>query len=110
VEQGSNRLPNISDVPFLDVVATLNDSGSTLTLFCVNRDLTRDIPAKIRIAGFRPGPVARTSSLYADSIYEKNDEMEPEHIHPEEGSFQVPSPEFRYDFRPASLTVIVLTK
>lgn len=110
VEQGSNRLPNISDVPYLDVVATLNDSGSTLTLFCVNRDLTRDIPAKILIAGFRPGPVARTSSLYADSIFEKNDEMEPEHIHPEEGSFPAPSPEFRYDFRPASLTVIVLTK
>jgi alpha-N-arabinofuranosidase len=82
VEQGSSRLPNIADVPYLDVVATLNDSGSTLTLFCVNRDLAPDIPAKIQIAGFRPGPVARTSSLYAGSIYEKNDEMEPEHIHP----------------------------
>jgi alpha-L-arabinofuranosidase len=110
VEQGSNRLPSIADVPYLDVVATLNDSGSTLTLFCVNRDLTRDIPAKIQIAGFRPGPVARTSSLYAGSIYEKNDETGPEHIHPEEGSFQVSSPDFEYTFRPASLTVIVLTK
>jgi alpha-L-arabinofuranosidase len=110
VEQGSNRLPNIADVPYLDVVATLNDSGSTLTLFCVNRDLTRDLPAQIHIAGFHPGPVARTSSLYAGSIYEKNDETGPEHIHPEEGSFQVSSPDFKYTFRPASLTVIVLTK
>jgi alpha-L-arabinofuranosidase len=110
VEQGSNRLPNIADVPYLDVVATLNDSGSTLTLFCVNRDLTRDIPARIQIAGFKPAPVARTSSLYAGSIYEKNDETGPEHIHPEEGSFQVSSPDFKYTFRPASLTVIVLTK
>jgi alpha-L-arabinofuranosidase len=110
VEQGSNRLPNIADVPYLDVVATLNESGGTLTLFCVNRDLTRDIPAKIQIAGFKPGPVARTSSLYAGSIYEKNDETAPEHIHPEEGSFRVSSPEFKYTFRPASLTVIVLTK
>jgi alpha-L-arabinofuranosidase len=110
VEQGSNRLPNIADVPYLDVVATLNDSGSTLTLFCVNRDLTRDIPAQVHITGFQPGPVARTSSLYAGSIYEKNDEMEPEHIHPEEGSFQVSSPDFEYTFRPAGLTMIVLTK
>src|SRR3984893_1812240 len=72
VEQGSNRLPTIADVPYLDVVATLNESGATLTLFCVNRDLTRDIPATIQIAGFRPGSVAHASSLYAASIYEKN--------------------------------------
>jgi alpha-N-arabinofuranosidase len=110
VEQGSNRLPDIADVPYLDVVATLNESGSTLTLFCVNRDLTRDIPARIQIAGFKPAPVARISSLYAGTIYEKNDETEPEHIHPEEGSFQASSPDFKYTFRPASLTVIVLTK
>jgi alpha-N-arabinofuranosidase len=110
VEQGSNRLPTIADVPYLDVVATLNESGATLTLFCVNRDLTRDIPATIQIAGFRPGSVAHASSLYAASIYEKNDETEPEHIHPEESSFPVLSPEFKYTFRPASLTVITLTR
>jgi alpha-N-arabinofuranosidase len=110
VEQGSNRLPNIADVPYLDVVATLNDSGSTLTLFCVNRDLSRDIPARIQIAGFRPGSVAHASSLYAGSIYEKNDEVQPEHIHPEESSFPISSPDFKYTFRPASLTVITLTK
>jgi len=108
VEQGSNRLPNIADVPYLDVVATLNDSGTTLTLFCVNRDLTRDIPAEVEIAGFRQVSGARASSLYADSIYEKNDEMKPEHIHPQDSSFQVPSPEFKYTFRHESLTMIVL--
>ena len=108
VEQGSNRLPNIANVPYLDVVATLNDSLTTLTLFCVNRDLTRDIRARIQIAGFRPASDARASSLYADSIYEKNDEMEPEHIHPRDSSFQVTSPEFEYTFRHESLTVIVL--
>jgi alpha-L-arabinofuranosidase len=63
VEQGSNRLPKIADVPYLDVVATLNDAGTTLTLVCVNRDLTRDIPAKIQIAGFRPASIARVGSL-----------------------------------------------
>lgn len=110
VEQGSNRLPNIADVPYLDVVATLNDASTTLTLFCVNRDLTRDIPAKIQIAGFRPASGARVSSLYADSIYEKNDEMEPEHIHPRESSFEVSSPDLEYTFRHESLTIIVLKR
>lgn len=108
VEQGSNRLPNIVDVPFLDFVATLNDAGTTLTLFCVHRDLTRDIPTKIQIAGFQPASDARARSLYADSIYETNDEMEPEHIDPRGGSFEVSSPEFEYTFRHESLTMIVL--
>jgi alpha-L-arabinofuranosidase len=74
----------------------------------VNRDLTRDIRARIQIAGFRPASDARASSLYADSVYEKNDEMEPEHIHPRDSSFEVSSPEFEYSFRHESLTVIVL--
>jgi len=42
VENGSTRLPSVKDVPYLDVVAALNNSGTRLTLFCVNRDLTRD--------------------------------------------------------------------
>jgi alpha-N-arabinofuranosidase len=110
VEQGSKRLPNITDVPYLDVVATLNDAGTTLTLFCVNRDLTRDIPAKIQIAGFRTASGVRVSSLYADSIYEKNDEMEPEHIHPRDSFFEVSSPELKYTLRHESLTMIVLKR
>src|ERR1700730_466836 len=44
VEQGSARLPSIPDVPYLDVVAALSDDK--LLLFCVNRHLTRDIPAR----------------------------------------------------------------
>ena len=59
VEQGSNRLPDIADVPYLDVVATLNESGSTLTLFCVNRDLTRDIPAKSTLQASGRDPLPR---------------------------------------------------
>ncbi|MGH9914748.1 MAG: alpha-L-arabinofuranosidase C-terminal domain-containing protein, partial [Pyrinomonadaceae bacterium] len=44
ITEGVRRLPNIKDVPYLDVVAALNDAGDKLTLFCVNRHLTRDIP------------------------------------------------------------------
>ena len=63
------------------MVAAINSSGNKLTLFCVNRHLTRDIETKINVAGFRPAN-ATAHSIFAKSIYEKNDETEPEHIHP----------------------------
>lgn len=108
VENGSTRLPNIKDVPYLDVVAALNDVGSKLTLFCVNRDLTRDISTRISIHGFLP-KAAVAHSLYAGSLYEKNDETEPEHIHPQDSTLDVRLREFTHTFRHESVTVIELS-
>ncbi len=107
VENGSTRLPNIKDVPYLDVVAARNDAGDKLTLFCLNRDLGRDLPARIRVDGF-PASTVAAQSLSADSIYERNDEMNPEHIHPRISHFAESGPEFRYTFRHASVTVLEL--
>jgi alpha-L-arabinofuranosidase len=107
VDQGSTRLPKITDVPYLDMVAALNGSGNKLTLFCVNRHLTRDIRAKIDIIGFRPAKTT-ANSIFAQSIYEKNDETDPERIHPQAASLSADSPEFNYTFRHESVTVIEL--
>ena len=52
VEHGSVRLPDIKNVSYADIVATLNDMGDRLTLFCVNRNLTQNIPLRIHIDGF----------------------------------------------------------
>jgi alpha-N-arabinofuranosidase len=108
VEEGSKRIPNIPDVPYLDVVAALNDSGDTLTLFCVNRHLTSDISTRLTIDGFKPAAEASAQSLYADSIFEKNDEVTPEAVTP-----QVSSPKWKggrldFTFRHASVTVLTL--
>jgi alpha-L-arabinofuranosidase len=107
VDQGSTRLPRIVGVPYLDVVAAINGSGNKLTLFCVNRHLTRDLETKINVAGFRPTNAA-ARSIFADSIYEKNDETEPEHIHPTVTPLSVESAELMYTFRHESVTVIEL--
>ena len=107
VEQGSTRLPAIPNLPYLDVVAAINGSGNKLTLFCVNRHLTRDIETRINLSGFRPAH-STARSLFANSIYEKNDETEPEHIHPLITSLSVESAELKYTFRHESVTVIEL--
>jgi alpha-L-arabinofuranosidase len=105
VDQGSTRLLKIADVPYLDVVAALNGSGKKLTLFCVNRHLTRDLKTNLVINGFHPTR-ASAHSISAESIYEKNDETEPEHIHPRDSSIPVSSSEIAYTFRHESVTVI----
>jgi len=108
VARGTSRFPSIERVPYLDVVATLSDDGDKLTLFCVNRDLGRDLTAKFAIAGFRAKPGAVAHSVFADSIYEKNDEMHPEQIHPRDASLTAGTTGFSYEFRHASVTVIEL--
>ena len=109
IQEGNNRIPEISDVPYLDVVAALNDQRDTLTLFCVNRDLYRDIPTRIKLAGFAPARRARVLTLAGVSIYQPNDELRPEAVRPVESSIDVPSHEFDYLFPRASVTVMSYT-
>ena len=108
VTRGESRLPEIDAVPYLDVMAALNDSGTTLTLFCLNRDLNRDLPTRIDLAGFQPTGNALVHTLHAESIYEKNDESQPEHVTPRDESLPVGAGGLSYDFRHASVTVIEL--
>jgi alpha-N-arabinofuranosidase len=108
VEEGSKRIPNIPDVPYLDVVAALNDLGDTLTLFCVNRHLTSDISARLTIDGFKPAAGASAQSLYADSIFEKNDEVSPEAIAPQVSNPRWEGTHLDFTFRRASVTVLTL--
>jgi alpha-N-arabinofuranosidase len=107
IQEGSTRLPRIAGVPYLDVVAALNSSATKLTLFCVNRHLTQDVETRIEISGFRPTQ-ARARSVFAESIYEKNDENQPQHIYPRETSLTGVSADFKYTFRHESVTVIEL--
>ena len=108
IENGSTRLPTIKDVPYLDVVAALNDSGDRLTLFCVNRDLTRDLSTRIRTDGFLPkGAIAH--SLYAANIYERNDEVDPDHIRVQDHTLDIHSSELIHTFRHESVTVLELS-
>ena len=107
VHDGITRIPEIPKVPYLDVVAGLNDAKDTLTIFCVNRDLTRDLPADISLNGFVPAS-AKVTTLFSASIYDKNDELHPEAVHPRSEPTTIHSPRFQYSFRHESVTVIQL--
>jgi alpha-N-arabinofuranosidase len=103
VREGNNRIPEIPAVPYLDVVAARNESGGRLTLFVVNRHLTRDLTAELTFTGFTPAPEARAQTLSGTSIYQPNDEARPEAVHPVESVVRV-GPD--YTFPRASVTVL----
>jgi alpha-N-arabinofuranosidase len=110
VTKGITRLPDIPNVPFLDVVAALNRSGDRLTLFCVNRHLDRDLPAVISIEGFTPAAAASVETRFSNSIYDVNDELRPEAVTPSNQTAEVHGTHMNFTFRHESVTRIELRK
>lgn len=107
VQHGVGRLPDIADVPYLDVVGALNEKMDTLTLFCVNRSLDTDIPAAIQLAGFTAGSDAQIQTLEGSSIDDTNNEDDPEHVIPMRTEAHLTTNSLRHVFPHESVTVLV---
>jgi alpha-N-arabinofuranosidase len=110
VQHGVTRLPDIAEVPFLDVEAALNKNGDKLTLFCVNRHLDQDIPASIAVKGFATSGKAGVETISSNSIYDVNDELRPEAITPAHSVAEIKGGVLTYAFRRASVTRIELSR
>lgn len=110
VKQGVKRLPDIDAVPYLDVTAGLSADGKSMTVFCVNRSVTTDIPAEIHLHGFSVARQASVRVLSASSLADSNDEDSPEHVLPIESVESVPQAGWKHVFPHGSLTVVVLRR
>jgi alpha-N-arabinofuranosidase len=110
VQNGVTRLPDIAGVPYLDTFAALNESGTTLTLFTVNRDLQRDIRTQIQIVGFRPTAEASVQTLESGSLYDENSEEAPRHVVPSTSSTRTLGDGLLFVFPRRSVTVLTLIR
>lgn len=110
VDRGVNRLPQIDSVPYLDVVAARSEDGKTVTLFCVNRSLTTDIPANIRLHDFAAGVTAQIHVVHAASIADANDEVRPMRVHDSEETESVHANAWTHIFPHSSVSVITLRR
>jgi alpha-L-arabinofuranosidase len=108
VHGGITRLPDIANVPYLDVVAALNQAGDKLTIFCINRHLTDDIPADIDLNGFGAIQPASVQTLRAASIYDVNDQLRPHAIVPADSTAEVAQSHIHFTFPHESITRIEL--
>jgi alpha-N-arabinofuranosidase len=110
VSHGVNRLPEITSVPYLDVVAALSEDGKKLTLFCVNRSLTTDIPTKISLHDFAAVNAASVHTLSSRSLADANDEEFPNRVKPVDSVETVESSGWTHTFLHASVTVLSLDR
>lgn len=108
VVDGNARIPNIANVPYLDVVAALDESGDSLVLFCVNRRIDGPTSATIAVGGYN-GP-GKAQILRSDRITDLNNEDHPEAVKPAESAAQAKAGTLEFSFPPASVTVIRLMK
>lgn len=86
VKGGVRPLDDVQDIPYIDVAATRSTDGRIITLLCVNRSLSEDVPVNFDLGKLRAIAPARVQQISAVSRYEKNDEVEPQHIVPVPGT------------------------
>lgn len=109
VSHGVNRLPEIKDVPYLDVTAAESADGRHLLLFCLNRSLTTPTAAVLDFAGMQIGAgQASVTTLRSTSIEDANSEEEPDLVRPETHTEPAGGAQFRHSFPAASVTVVDL--
>jgi alpha-N-arabinofuranosidase len=110
VAQGVRRLPDIENVPYLDVVAALSRDGGTLTLFCVNRSVSADITAHIALDHFAAASTASVQTLSSASLTDRNDETAPTRVIPAASSEQLTNNTWTHMFPRSSVTVISIDR
>jgi alpha-N-arabinofuranosidase len=107
VHDGAPRVPEVADVPYLDVVGMGNQKGDAITIFAVNRSLDRDITAQIKLSGFSAHS-ATGKLLSAADIYVGNDDANPEAVVPQDFKESASGSTFSHTFPKASVTVMEL--
>jgi len=106
VSKGVDRLPEISGVPYFDVVAAFSEDKTKLLLLCVNRHLTNSTNARIDLSslGHLKG-TAKVTTIAADSIVDTNDEETPDRIVPSISNVSTQST-FAHRFPPSSIAIV----
>jgi len=109
IAKGVDRLPEISGVPYFDVVATLSDDKTKLLLLCVNRHLTNATNASFDLSSFgHLKGTAKITTVASDSIVDMNDEENPDRITPSISHVPTQST-FTYRFSPSSVTIVEIS-
>jgi alpha-N-arabinofuranosidase len=110
VHNGMTSMPEIPNVPYLDVLATRHSTSGDVVLFVANRDWKDDTPATLRLQGFSAAAQAQVDTLAAGSPLEENTGDRPDAIRPVTSSLAVTGNEIRYVFPKLSVTVITLKR
>jgi alpha-N-arabinofuranosidase len=77
-------------IPYIDVVATLSPDRRSMTIFCINRDVTADTSVRFDLRWFHADGRAEVETMSAANRYAQNDGTDPRHVVPDTSSFPIP--------------------
>lgn len=96
----------LGDVPYLDVSASYNKKGNTLTLNVVNRKKEDSIDVKIENQKGKLKGIKKVLEVNGEDIKSRNTSQEKNQVDITEVEMKADSNEFNYEFPPRSLTLI----
>jgi alpha-N-arabinofuranosidase len=88
VESAGYNVPGFENVPYLDVAGTLDENGGALTLFILNRDLSKSRRLELQWQDQSPARVLASSLLTGDDLKASNSFAAPQRVAPQ--AFTVP--------------------
>jgi alpha-N-arabinofuranosidase len=98
-----------SDVPYLDISATMDDSRKTLALSVVNRHETQAALTKVRVDGMRVSQGVDRFEINGSPDAE-NTFADPHKISLQQKRTSIAGGDFSYQFPPHSITMLKLTR
>ncbi|MEM2433270.1 MAG: alpha-L-arabinofuranosidase C-terminal domain-containing protein [Candidatus Bathyarchaeia archaeon] len=100
----------ITNVPYLDVSATMDEDESRLYIAVINRHMTDKIKATISIRDFEPKRLCEISQLNGPKWDSKNDFSSPNTVKiiSQNVNLEIANNSFTYIFEPHSVTILVL--
>lgn len=110
VHKGQVFAPEIPEVPFLDVLATVKSDGGEIALFVVNRNPRNSEPCDIHLSGFGAAQDVTILTLAAPSLLTRNDEEHREAVRPIESHAAMDGDRLQHTFPAASVSVLVYSK
>lgn len=80
VREGNRRVPEITNVPSVDVLAVLSPDQNTMRVYLVNRSLSGTMPAIIKIHGFVTSGYSNIRQISAERFDAANTPEEPSRV------------------------------
>jgi len=101
-----HNLPALEAAPLADVLALLDDAGTTLCLMIINRHAENELPATFHFDGFTPATKAHWQWLTGPDVLAANSLDEPNKVRPQEKTVAVEGQRLRVVLPARSVSVI----
>lgn len=108
--KSSGRYSPKTDVPYLDAVTLIDDSGDELNLIITNRHPQDELEAHISLHDFEPSETVSVQTHTGESYMSRNEWNNTDEVNIKESDLQIKSTEFNYTVPAHSIVLLVFSR